>query len=73
MPILSPNPKHDKVLHGECPVCHHYGDDCTGQPALFVSRGCAIYKRDLRVGTVVSHSLAKRIASLLSRNPPKGV
>lgn len=21
---------HIKVAHGKCPICHHYGDDCTG-------------------------------------------
>jgi hypothetical protein len=23
--------KHPKVPHGKCPVCGHYGEDCTGQ------------------------------------------
>lgn len=22
---------HTKVLHGLCPICRHYGDDCTGE------------------------------------------
>jgi len=23
--------EHRKVQHGQCPVCKHYGDDCTGE------------------------------------------
>lgn len=22
---------HPKIKFGQCPVCHHYGDDCTGK------------------------------------------
>ncbi len=33
VPERYPNspPEHVKVLHGQCPICHHYGDDCTGR------------------------------------------
>jgi hypothetical protein len=24
-------PEHTKVRHGKCPVCGHYGEDCTGE------------------------------------------
>jgi hypothetical protein len=23
---------HPKITHGQCPICRHYGDDCTGTP-----------------------------------------
>jgi hypothetical protein len=27
-----PNTKHYKITYGQCPVCRHYGEDCTGKP-----------------------------------------
>jgi hypothetical protein len=31
--VIDGTPKHAKILHGECPICGHYGLDCTGEPA----------------------------------------
>ncbi len=25
---------HNKVPYGKCPICRHYGEDCTGDPAV---------------------------------------
>jgi hypothetical protein len=33
MPTASKSPAHTKVMHGLCPICKHYGDDCTSLPA----------------------------------------
>lgn len=30
---------HVKVRHGQCKVCGHHGDDCTGMDALEISQG----------------------------------
>jgi len=28
--MADPEETHEKVLTGQCPICRHYGDDCTG-------------------------------------------
>lgn len=30
--LRTERPEHPKRLHGQCPVCQHFGDDCTGGP-----------------------------------------
>lgn len=63
--------RHEKVKHGLCRVCGHYGEDCTGYvPRIFVNVGAAVMKGSEHVGTMVSKNLAKRVARALNTVPP---
>ena len=63
--------RHEKVAHGRCPECGHYGADCTGEPVDEPPHGEPVYEDEDLPGPPLADARGRYLTILAEQNPER--